>query len=153
MIGRHEHMSRSDLVKSTIKENIEAGPWIIALEGLKSSNVSISIVTEEDLMRGFGSGVPTVIKEVSTYTLTVTATSRDMTTIATYAYTVTTTNYIMVPAGTEYKTITLAIATPQGSGDMLLPITLTLAAIIAMLLAAIIAMLLILSYLRRKREG
>jgi hypothetical protein len=159
MIDRHVHMSRSDLVKSTIKENIEAGPWIIALEGLKSSNVSISIVTEEDLMRGFGSGVPTVIKEVSTYTLTVTATSprcevitytvtatsRDMTTIATYAYTVTTTNYIMVPAGTEYKTITLAIATPQGSGDMLLPITLTL--------AAIIAILLILSYLRRKREG
>jgi len=152
----------------TSRENPEAGPWIIALTGLRTSNISLSIVTEADLAGNISARAPQAtqtVREVVTEVVVYTVTSRAVetqapvcvqTTAQTIQYTVTTgiealgtitytaTSYLIVPAGTEYRTVTATQAPPQGVGDIAVPIA---------ILASIIAILAILAYLRRRRSA
>lgn len=41
-IDRHDHRSKQDPVRVTVRENVAAGPWIIALAGLASSNIPLT---------------------------------------------------------------------------------------------------------------
>jgi len=36
-------------VRVTVRENVAAGPWIIALAGLASSNMPLTIIADPDL--------------------------------------------------------------------------------------------------------